>query len=174
MAVPIRALNHESCFLHPPPPRSIINVRWPVGRSCGQNPLPRLEPSGGANGLTLTLEHGSLPETPEAVDGTGQGRVWDQLHQQAPQAPGAQGDECEESRPRDARGQTRRHGCPGWVLGAGRPRPTGLPAWGQPAGCSLGNCSRVGAGAARNLRAVAGSAHTRRQRWTGAGYTNAT
>ncbi|ELK08492.1 hypothetical protein PAL_GLEAN10008395 [Pteropus alecto] len=83
-ALPIRAPNHESRFLRPPPPRSIINVRWPVGRSCGQNPLPRLEPSGGAGGLTLTLEHGSLPETPEAVDGTGRGRVWDQLHQQAP------------------------------------------------------------------------------------------
>lgn len=122
-AVPTRALNHQSRFLRPPPPPSISNARWPVGRSCGRNPRPGPEPSGRADGLTLTLEDGSLPQAPGAVAGAGQGRVWDEPRQQVTCVPGVHGGGCEEHHPQDTWGQMRRRGRPGWVLGAGRRAP---------------------------------------------------
>lgn len=97
----------------------VTNVRWP-------EPTGTPEPGRSyqwAVTRALTFEDGPLPDAPDAVDGTGQGRVWDELCQQVPGVPGAHGGEDEEHGSQGACGQT----CRVWVLRTAAPRSPSPP-----------------------------------------------
>ena len=80
---------------------------------------PCLDPT-----VVPTFEDRPLTDAPDAVDGAGQGQIWNELCQQVPRIPGTQGGEDEERCLQGACGQTRQD-----TLGASPPDPLllGLP-----------------------------------------------
>lgn len=146
-------------FPHPPPPPIIISIKWLVGPRRGQGHSPPPTPAAGPQSpradraVVPTSENRLLPDAPDAVDGAGQGHVWDKLCKQVPRIPGTQGGEDKEHGLQGACGQTRRVWVPAPRALLTPPASPGQHPALVSAGCSVG---RPGPGAAEGATRAQG------------------